>query len=285
MEINIEDWEQFGGGIQGDSFFSRKDPGVILKLFSENISKSYVEHEFNFSQAVADAGIRSPEALEMVSCGKRWGIVFKRILHKKSFSRLSGEYPEKIPELAKRLSDMAKDLHSKPAEGTPFPGALPFFRRILEENTIIDDEMRAKMQKALREIETEDRNTLLHGDFHFGNAITDGKEDFFIDLGNLSYGNPKFDISMFYLVTHYGTEEILQYNFHMTIPQATEFWEEFKKSYYGRAIPDEELAPLLRNYLLVRTLWIQKDTGNAPFVQLLMNLFAREDMPCTDRSF
>lgn len=285
MEININDWEQFGGGVQGDSFFSKTDPTVVLKLYSENISRHYVEHEFDFSQAVTDAGIKSPEAIEMVSCGKRWGIVFRRIQNKKSFSRLAGESPQSIKLLANRLASMAKELHSKPSEGTPFPGAVQFFKRILEENTLINDDMRAKMEKALAEVGAEDRNTLLHGDFHFGNAITDGQEDYFIDLGNLSYGNPNFDISMFYLVTHYGTEEVLQYNFHMNLSQAIEFWNEFKTAYYGKDVPDEELMPDLRNYLLLRTLWIQRDTGNAPFCRLLMELFARENPPLIDRSF
>lgn len=281
----IEDWEQFGGGIQGDSYFSKTDPTVILKLYSENISKQYVEHEFNFSQSVIEAGIKSPEALEMVRLDNRWGIVFRRVLNKKSFCRLAGECPESIAPLAKRLADMGKDLHSKPSKGTPFPGAVPFFQKILEENALIDNEMREKMQKAMEEVVAEDRKTLLHGDFHFGNAITDGKEDYFIDLGNLSFGNPKFDLSMFYLVTHYGTEEVLRHNFHLDIQQAMLFWEEFKNAYFGRSISDEELLPTLKNYLLLRTLWIQRDTGNAPFCRLLMELFAREDTPCTDRSF
>jgi len=283
--MELEDWEQFGGGIQGDSYYSKKDPAIILKLYSENISRNYVEHEFNFSKAVIDAGIKSPSAIEVVNYGKRWGIVFRRVLNKKSFCRVAGEHPELIPALAKRLSDMAMELHTKPSEGTPFPGAVPFFKRILEENVLINEEMRAKMEKAMHEIIAEDRHTLLHGDFHFGNAITDGKEDFFIDLGNLSYGNPKFDISMFYLVTHYGTEDILEHNFHLSIPQALDFWNAFKKEYYGKDIPDGELIKSLKNYLLIRTLWIQRDTGNAPFCQKLMELFSREEVPCIDRTF
>ncbi|MCQ2182413.1 MAG: phosphotransferase [Bacteroidales bacterium] len=282
--LESDNWEQFGGGIQGDSFFCRTDPSVILKLYSENISRRYVEHEFNFSKSVREAGIKCPEAIRMVNYGERWGIVFQRVMNKKSFCRAAGESPELTPSLAVRLAGMARNLHSKTSEGTPFPGAVPFFKRILDENTLIDEGMRAKMQKAMDEIAMEDKNTLLHGDFHYGNAITDGKEDFFIDLGNLSFGNPKFDIAMFYLVTHYGTEEVLQHNFHLGISQAMTFWREFKKAYYGREIPDEELLGGLRNYLLVRALWIQRESGNAPYSRVLMDLFAREDLPAEDRT-
>lgn len=281
----MEDWVQFGGGIQGDSFYSKTDPTVILKLYSENISHRYVEHEFDFSKAVIKAGIKSPEAIEMVNYGSRWGIVFRRVPNKKSFCRAAGESPEMIPSLAKRLSDMARALHSKPAEGTPFPGTVPFFKRILQDNTLIDGQMREKMQRAMDEIAAEDRGTLLHGDFHYGNAITDGSEDFFIDLGNLSYGNPTFDISMFYLVTHYGSEEVIRHNFHLSVPQAMAFWSEFKRTYYGKDIPDEELLQSLKKYLLIRTLWIQRESGDAPYSRALMNLFAREDTPTEDRTF
>jgi len=281
----LEDWEKFGGGIQGDSYYSKSDPNVILKLYSEHISKEYVESEYRFNTAVSENGIKCPKAIRMEQFGNQYGIVFYRVPNKKSFCRAAGENPELTESLAIRLSDMAHDLHSKSSEGTPFKSAYEMYKDFFDTNTLIDDTMRAKMAKALKEIEAEDCHTLLHGDFHFGNAITDGKEDYFIDLGNLSYGNPKFDISMLYLVTHYGTESIVNHNFHLTVDLVMRFWDAFKREYYGREISDSEILSEIKNYLLIRTLWMQKDTGNAPFVPKLMELFASDDCPAIDRSF
>ncbi len=283
--MKSEDWVLSGGGNQGDSYVSDTDPTVILKLYRENFDKEYVVKEYEFNKAISAAGVKCPEALEMVFYRNRWGIVFRRIPNKKSFCRLAGEHPELIPSLAKRLADMLKEVHSKTAEGTCFSSLCNMFKAILESNTLIDDRMRGIMEKAFSRIEREERMTLLHGDFHFGNAITDGEEDYFIDLGNFSYGHPNFDISMFYLISHYGPEELIESNFHLNQAQGIAFWEEFKKCYYGKEKSDEDLLPELKDYLLVRTLWIQKDTDNQPFVQPLMDLFSREDLPCFARVF
>jgi len=281
----MEDWVQFGGGIQGDSYYSKSDPDVIMKLYSEHITEEYVQTEFNFNRTVSECGIKCPDAIRMVQFGNRYGIIFKKVPNKRSFCRAAGQNPELIPVLAVRLSDMAKELHSKPSAGTPFKSAAQMYRTFLDENTLIDDEMRVKMERAMRRIEAEDMPTLIHGDFHFGNAITDGSQDYFIDLGNLSYGNPKFDIAMFYMVAHYGANEIIEHNFHLSASLAMEFWHAFKKEYYGRDIPDEDILADLKDYLLVRTLWMQKDTGNAPYVMIFMNHFASDDCPLEDRTF
>jgi len=283
--ITLDDWYKFGGGFQGDSFFHNTNPNVVLKLFSENVDKDYVEQEFNTGVAIKNAGIKCPEAIEMVQVGNRYGIIFQRILNKKSFCRIAGENPEMTENLAERLSGMILELQSKPSEGLPFPSAVDIYRKTLEENTTLDDKQRAVCQKALDEVAAEDIPFLIHGDFHFGNVITDGKEDYFIDLGNLSYGNPKFDIAMFYLVTHFSLIPLLEREFHVNVEQAMEFWNVFKKNYYGRDISDEEIFASIKNYIILRSLWVQKDTGNAPFAVKSTNMFLKDDCPCESRDY
>jgi len=283
--MNLEDWTKFGGGFQGEGFFHKTNPGVVLKLFSENINKEYVEKEFNLSVAIKNAGIKCPEALEIVQVGSRYGIIFRRVLNKRSFCRLSGEHPEMIDTLAERLAKMLLDLQSKSSEGLPFPSAIQMYQEALDNNTVLDAHKKELCQKALDEIATEDVPFLIHGDFHFGNAITDGQEDFFIDLGNLAHGNPKFDIAMFYLVTHFSLVQHLEVEFHVTVDQAMEFWNAFKKYYYGRELSDEEIFASIKNYIIARMIWVMQDTGNAPFSVAGINLVLQENCPCASRDY
>jgi len=283
--MNLNDWTRFGGGFQGDSFYHNTDPNIVLKLFSENVDKEYVEHEFNMSLAIQNTGIKCPKVNEMVQVGNRYGIIFQRILNKKSFCRIAGENPEMIENLAERLSRMILEIQSIPSEGLPFPATVDIYRKTLEENTILDDKQRAICQKAIDEVVAEDKAFLVHGDFHFGNVITDGKDDYFIDLGSLSHGNPKFDIAMFYLVTHFSIIPLLEREFHVNVEQAMKFWNAFKKNYYGRDIPDEEIFASIKNYIILRSLWVLKDTGNAPFAVTSTNMFLKDDCPCESRDY
>lgn len=288
VEDRFEDWILSGKGMQGESYTHRSDDSIYLKLFFEGIDRNFIEGEFKKNRDLEAFGIPCPKALRMVSFGNRSGIVFQRINHKKSFNKACGDNPDLIPLLATKLAEMGKALHQRSAEGSPFPGAVQIYRQLLEKNRIIDEidaNLRVRMKDALDLAAKENQCTFLHGDFHFGNAITDGKEYYFIDLGGFSWGNPKFDIAMFYFVSHYGNEAVCEENYHINVRQVMQFWNEFKRSYYGREVSDGELMKELNPYLLLRTLWILEEVGDFPFVRRLIDIFSMDNPPLEDRTF
>lgn len=284
----FDEWILSGGGMQGESYIHRSDDSIYLKLFTETIDRRFIEGEFEKNGNLEKYGIPCPKALSIVTLGNRTGIVFQRINGKKSFSRATGDNPELIPSLARRFARMGKELHESSAEGSPFPSAFQTYRTLLDTNRTIDEidvNLRAKMNDALEQIAPEDCCTFLHGDFHFGNAITDGSNDYFIDLGSCSWGNPKFDLAMFYFVSHYGCEEVFAENYHLSIAQAMRFWEEFKINYFGRNVTDADLMKELRPYLLLRSLWIMKEVGDFPFVRRIIEIFSQDNPVLEDRTF
>lgn len=285
---NFDEWILSGGGMQGESYFHKSNPDIFLKLFEKNIDRSVVEREFHRNEELWKYGIRCPKAFRMVTIDNRYGIIFQRINDKKSFSRASGDNPEMIPVLAKKLAEMGKSLHCRSAVGSPFPSALTTYRKLLDEDIVIDTidkNLRQQMEDAWEFAAREDQCTFIHGDFHFGNAITDGKDYYFIDLGSCSYGNPKFDLAMFYFITHYGSEAVVQENYHMNVAGVMQFWNEFKKNYYAKEIPDRDLMREFKPYLLLKTLWILKEVGDFPFVRTIINIFSQDNPTLEDRTF
>lgn len=279
MEIN--DWKIAGGGIQGCNYFSESHPNLVLKVYASHFSKAYVEREFENSTAFKNLGFSCPESYEILKYNDGYGIISQRIHHKKSFCTLSSEHPEMMPLLAKRMADMIKKVHAASTEGTPFNSFLGVFQALLDNNIWLDDRMKSLFQKTIDELAPIDRKTVIHGDFHFGNIITDGQNDYFIDLGSLSYGHPNFDLAMFYLTTHFGSDEMSQDTFHLSRKQTLEFWNLFKIAYYGEDIPDRELFATYKKYIFLRTLWIQSDMQNSEFSRSMINLFADENCPHT----
>lgn len=267
-KINLDDWTLSGGGAQGESYFSKTDNSRMLKLFSPKIPTGLIEGEITLSKEIAALGLPVPAPGELVrSDDGRYGITFQRIIGKQSFCTAAANKPESCRDLACRLAGMARQLHSTPSQGTSFISACDYYSAILDKLPRIKGEERSLFESLIARLRTEQTPTLLHGDFHFGNAITDGRKDYFIDLGAFCYGNPKFDISMQYLVCNLLPDEILNYYYHLTRPLALEFWDEFKTAYYGPDAPsDEVLMEEFRPYLIVRTLFFERDLGEDEFL-------------------
>lgn len=273
--MNIDDWTLSGAGMEGESYISESHPELIMKVYTIDRPAFLAEEEFRQTQLLVQMGINTPKGYELTQWNGHPAIVFQRITNKKSFSRLAGEHPEMIPSLARRMADSIKNLHSKSAIGTPFCSYLEKIRAILESTTVYDEKAKSRIRKALDEISKDERHTLVHGDMHYGNIITDGQQDYLIDMGDISYGHPNNDMAMLYIVTHYTPEHASDFLFHMTLSQAMEFWNEFKLCYYGREISDLEILDSLRNYLIVRSVWFKHEGLQKAFY----SFFSQENFP------
>lgn len=264
--INPDDWILSGGGAQGDSYFHRSDEGVMLKLFAPHLSQSLVEEEFSIIRRVSDAGFPCIMPKSVVTDGHRYGLVIPRIKNKKSFCTAVGEDPSCLDDMARRFAGWGRSLHTTEADTSVFGSAISLYRGLLTDSKSDDKEYLAACDRILTDMEQHDRPcTCLHGDFHFGNVITDGERDFLIDLGAFTYGNPLFDLSMFYFSTHFMPQGATEKVYHITDAQALAFWNAFKKYYYGCDVPDAVLERQYAPYLLLRTLSFERDMGRDAF--------------------
>jgi len=270
-EIVFSDWILSGGGSQGESYFNKSDKDVVLKLYHKGFPIQDIENEINLSEAVIACGVSCPGSGTLVRCGERYGIIFRRIRNKKSFCRAMADDPLCIEDMAGRLALMGRELHSKSSIGTPFVKSVDFYNDLMPYAKHLSEDEQRIMNKCLSLAREQDCDTLLHGDFHYGNVITDGEHDYFIDLGAFSCGNPLFDISMLYFVTHCSPEEVEMDLFHITVATAAKFWDAFKPIYFAPDCPSEEdIYIRLIPYLLLRCLFMIRDVGTEhirPFVR------------------
>ena len=112
--VNLQEWEAFGGGGFGTSYYNKTDDSVILKLNKPSVTEDAARKEFLRSKAVYDMGIPSAEPLEFVTDGQRYGMIVERIQGKESFGRIIADHPERLEELACMTADYAKALHGIP---------------------------------------------------------------------------------------------------------------------------------------------------------------------------
>lgn len=259
IKISLSDYVLSGGGANGESYDHKTDPSVMLKLyFPGKISQPL--DEMLMARKVYELGIPTPEPGEyVVTEDGRYGIRFKRILGKSSYSRAIGEHPEKIPQYASEFAQMCLNLHKIQLNPKEFDDVKDRYFRLLEENPFFSVKEKDRLGKFIAD--TPDENTALHGDLQYSNVIftPEGKR-YFIDLGDFCRGNHLFDIGMVYLCCYLSDAEFIQETYHMPKPVAMKFWDAFAPLYFGEGISLKDTEEMIRPYAGLKTLIIERDT-------------------------
>ena len=258
IKISLGDYVLSGGGANGESYDHRTDPSVMLKLYFPGKIQQPLD-EMLLARKVYDMGIPTPEPGEyVVTEDGRYGIRFKRIVGKKSYSRATGDEPEKVGQYAAEFARMCLQLHSIHVNTAEFENVKDRYFRLLEENPFFTVAEKDKLGRFISD--TPDEDTAIHGDLQYSNAIFVGDKRYFIDLGDFCWGNHLFDVGMVYLCCCLSNEEFILETFHMPKSLSTRFWQEFVPVYYGADIPLKEVEEEIRPYAGLKTLIIERDT-------------------------
>lgn len=257
--IDLNDWTQTGGGAVGTSYFHKTDPTLMLKFMSADVKMEQIEKELAHSRGVYNLGLPTPKPGELVTDGKRNGLIFERIVGKRSYAKMIGEEPENIDTLARQFAEVTKLLHSTKCDKAVFPDVKDCFGQMIRDNIFRSDSLKEKALNMLNAM--PDTDTCLHGDLHFGNIITARSGRYFIDLGNFCYGYPLFDMGMMEALLMFCTEthERFFHEFHCNYDQATLFWEEALKQYFGQDTDVRKKREELHIYASLRIFTIEPE--------------------------
>ena len=257
IRISLDDYVLSGGGANGESFDHKTDPPVMLKLYFPGKIQQPLD-EMNLARKVYELGIPTPEPGEyVVTEDGRYGIRFRRITGKKSYSRATADHPESVGQYATEFALMCKQLHSTHIDPAQFENVKDRYYRLLEENPFFTVQEKDRIGKFIAD--TPDEDTAIHGDLQFSNAIFVGDKRYFIDLGEFCYGNHLFDLGMVYLCSNLSPEPFILETFHMPKSLAIKFWQEFVPAYFGNGCPLGEVEDMIRPYAGLKTLIIERD--------------------------
>lgn len=228
--INLDEWVQSGEGAQGKSYNSKTDPNVMLKLYNDDVNIDNIILEHDLALTAKNLGVKTPDPGEIVTDGTRKGIIFQRIPGKRSICRIVSEQPERLEEMARLFARECKAFHSIPLD---MKSDVPDCRKHLLE-VLEDPYFKPKKKAFLKElIESMPTDCYVHGDMHFGNLITDGKNNYFIDMGDFSIGSSCFDTGSVRFSCLDTPAPFMKKIFHITKKQGRLFWKHFANEYYG----------------------------------------------------
>ena len=258
IKISMSDYVLSGGGANGESYDHRSDPSVMLKLYFPGKIQQPLD-EMLLARKVYDLGIPTPEPGEyVVTDDGRYGIRFRRIAGKKSYSRATADEPGKVGQFASEFAQMCLQLHRTHIDPGSFENVKDRYYRLLEENPFFTAAQKDRLGLFISD--TPDEDTAIHGDLQFSNAIFVGDDRYFIDLGDFCWGNHLFDVAMVFLCCCISGEGFIQETFHMPKSLSTRFWQEFAPVYFGTDRPLKSIEEQIGPYAGLKTLIIERDT-------------------------
>lgn len=269
LKINLYEWTPKGRGGQGTTFEHVSNPDILLKLYDPFYGLDYLTNELELIEKIRNLGIQTPSSGELVTDGTRYGAIYQRIKNKKSFCRAVSEHPDQIETFAKKMAVIVKNLHSMPVEKSgQFIDYKDHLRKTVLENKGLASKYKKKAERLFRQLPPS--KCYCHGDLQFGNIITDGDDDWFIDMGLFCIGTPEYEFSSFHSACFLMDEMTLKKNFHISRKQAVKFWDIFAREYYGRKISYNECLDMFEVPYILRLYSYCGTHGISP-VKLILN--------------
>ena len=179
--IDLNDYVQTGEG--GTALtYNHKDGKTLAKLFLAGIAAENAIREFCTSRVVYESGLPTPKPIRLITDGERFGAEYELIQHKRSFTRIISQEPDKLVPLSERFAVLAKQLHQTSADTTRLPDMRELASTWIDRLTDFPDELKRRFHRFIDTVPS--RPTCLHGDLHIGNIITDGNRELWIDVGD-----------------------------------------------------------------------------------------------------
>lgn len=279
--VSLDDYEESGGGYFATSY-NHRDGQTMVKFYNKGVDKAVPQNELRMAYAVSRMDIPTPMPGRLVTDGTRFGAEFRRISPKESFARYVSNRPDSYEDIAHRFARMCLKLHSTPCNTAVFQSEKEHAATVVQRSTRFSDAEKEKILAFIAQV--PDATACLHGDMHIGNVITNavgpvaiaGTTDFWIDLGDFRWGNPLFDLGMFYLACNYNDEKITKHLFHLDSATMRRIWNVFIRDYYPIKTDDEqyEIEQRLRPFAALKFINIDLQTPLAdPIIQFVRQSF------------
>lgn len=177
------------------------DAEHVLKLYHTWCPPNWVEHEARVARVIAEAGIPTPAAGEVVEIDGRRGIVYQRVTGISMLDDLR-QRPWLLLRHARSLADLQAQFHRLTVPG--LHAGRDSLRHSISRTPHLPEAQRAQVLNALETL--PDGQALCHGDFHPGNVLISARGPVVIDWMTASLGSPWADVARSSLLLTVGVK-------------------------------------------------------------------------------
>jgi len=166
------------------------DADHVLKLYHTWCPPHWVEHEARVARVIAEAGIPTPAAGEVLEIDGRRGIVYERVTGVSMLEDMH-KRPWLLLRHARSLADLQAQFHRLIVPG--LHAGRDALRQSINRAPYLPEIQRQQLLDVLTTL--PDGQTLCHGDFHPGNVLISARGPVVIDWMTASLGSPWADVA------------------------------------------------------------------------------------------
>lgn len=251
-EVNVENLEVIGQG--GNGIVYRLDDDTILKLYRV-AGMEDVKRERENAQKLFQRGIPTAIAYDIVKCGDQLGTVFEMLNADTLAKALQATATDdEMEPMIEQYTEIVKGFHAEEADTAETMSLHAYYNTKIDEmHDYYSAEELEKLHKLLDWI--PQRSTMLHGDLHTGNLMLQNGEIMVIDVADISYGHPIFDLAGIYIIhaqLGMGGKVFGENSTGLQTERSLAFWNRFMRKYFGTE--DESLLKLYEGQIAVVSL-------------------------------
>ena len=237
-EISVEGKELIGKGGNGSVYRISEDE--IIKVYTSKTTMASIEKERELARNAFLAGVPTAITYDVVKVGDSLGIVFEMVkadVIGRKFMAKDGDFDL----YARKYAELLKEIHSVELFDKGIPSTKHIYREYLDQ--IGDWYDRSEKEQIGRFIDQiPERDTMVHGDYHTNNIMVQGEELLLIDMAEISYGHPVFDLASSYyahvLNARRDPNSVMRY-LNVDAPTAMKLWDVIMRVYFDTEDPEQ----------------------------------------------
>jgi len=196
------------------------------------------DREFAKAQMLYASGITTARAYELVSVGRRKGIIYEYVKDNTPINEAIAQDQEHLETYMRRWGRAVRALHDTPCTDSLFPNMQKDYLQKLRETKLLSMKKRQYLLNTFEKLPQPD--TLLLKDINPSNFLMVGEKDYIIDVSDMACGHPYLDVAQWYgLIFGIGLAgKLYLHKLHIDFDALKEGWDWFMKAYLG--IEDEK---------------------------------------------
>ena len=264
-ELSVDGCELIGKGGNGSVYRISDDD--IIKVYTSKTPVESIEKERELARSAFVAGVPTAIPYDMVKVGENYGIIFEMIKADVIARKFMNE-PEHFDEYAEKYAALFKQIHSVKLAGKGLPATSQIYLSYLDRlGDWYSEEELERLRWFIRQI--PEKESMVHGDYHTNNVMVQGDELLIIDMAEISYGNPIFDLASSYFVHMLNPrqypEHVMRF-LNVSAEVAMKLWNVIMKIYFGTTDQKtiEEYNKVIEGFSLLKAALIPAIWVNMP---------------------
>ena len=213
---------------------------TIVKLYTAGVPLDKIKQEMDLAKKAFVAGIPTAISYDMVTVGGAYGVVFEMLDNADTVGHSITNNPEQFEEIMEKFVAVYKTMHSTDIEKmggfTSLKDTWNKWADGMAANGSFTQEETGLLKKLIAAI--PERSTMVHCDFHAGNVMYQQGEIVVIDMADIGFGHPIFDLAAGAFHARYSGSATRQQVHGMTQENMLRFWDKLLALYFG--IEDEQ---------------------------------------------